>query len=286
MCLVDFRAHSYQSIVEKLLHRATSQRQSSLKLNTQYALYVAHLVIEARGSFEGAVWFEGALALRVFELDREIVANLIYQDDCLLIKPLHSLTVLPQPVLDVAFCVVYVCSKAMLLTLVPPALVFTAICPVVNTEAFFFIHEVLAIVANTVSVNIDSMTLHIVGLPLTVVLAAILPEVDAVTMNLVIEPLAFVSASISPSIFAMALLLAHYVFTLVFGAFRPSLNTVSMLLVFLPVSFITRTFDVGVNSEAVRFVVHPSAVVDVTISMEKLAVSAGLVILPVALVAS
>lgn len=54
-----------------------------------------------------------------------------------------------------------------------------------------------------------------------------------------------------------------------------------MLLIFLPVSFVAGTFDVCVDTIAIGLVVHPTAIVDVTISMEELSVATRLVVLPV-----
>lgn len=57
-----------------------------------------------------------------------------------------------------------------------------------------------------------------------------------------------------------------------------------MLLVLLPVALVPGTLHVGVDAKAVRFIVHPLAVVDVTISMEELSLATCLIILPISFI--
>ena len=162
-------------------------------LNVEDALHLIHFICEVFRLFKRAVGLQGSLAVRrIGEFDGEVVAYLINEDDSLLVEPLHTASVLPQSILDAALGVIDVGSEAVLLALVPPALVFAAVGPVVDAEAFFLIHEVLAIVAHTISIDVDAVALHIVRLPLAVVLTTILPKVHAVAINLVVEPLAFV----------------------------------------------------------------------------------------------
>lgn len=112
----------------------------SSELDIENTLHVVHLFIEFRGLFKRAVRLQSTLTLWVFELYGEVVTNLVNQDHCLFVEPLHALSVLPQPVLYLAFSVVDVGSKAMLFALVPPSFVLTAISPVVDAKAFFFVH--------------------------------------------------------------------------------------------------------------------------------------------------
>lgn len=259
-------------------------RAYSLELDVEHSFDVRHLLVEVARLLERAVGFERALALRVLELHGKVVANLVYQDDSLLVEPLDSLSVFPQPVFYLALRVVDVRAQAVLFAFVPPALVFTPVCPVVYAEAFFFVHKVLPVVAHSVRVYVDAKALHIVGLPLAVVLAAVFPEVDAISVDFIVEPLAFICGSVSPGVLASALFLAHDVLSLVLGTLWPSLYSIAMLLVFLPVAFVPGALHVRVDAETIGFIIHPLAVVDVPISVEELALTASLVVLPIAFV--
>lgn len=89
-------------------HYKLSVHAPSLELNLQNMLNVVHLILEATRFLKRAVGLQSALAALVFELYREIVANLIDKNDCLLIKPFDPLSILPESILYIAFCVVNV----------------------------------------------------------------------------------------------------------------------------------------------------------------------------------
>ncbi len=156
-------------------------------MDVEDALDFVHLVCEVLRALKGAVWLECALTIGwVGELDGEVVAYLVNQDDGLLIKPLHSAAVLPKPILDAALRVVDVRAEAVLLAFMPPPLIFAAVGPVVNAKALFLVHEVLPVVAHSIRVDVDTVALHVIRLPLTVILAAVLPQVDTVSVDLVV----------------------------------------------------------------------------------------------------
>ena len=67
----------------------------------------------------------------------------------------------------------------MLLSLVPPADVLSAISPLVCPEALLSIVYELAIVTNVVGVEVDAAAMHVVVLPLAIVFAPVRPEIDA-----------------------------------------------------------------------------------------------------------
>ena len=173
----------------------------------------------------------------------------------------------------------------MLLSLVPPALIFTSICPTILAETFLLVLRVLAVVPDAIGVEVDSVTLHIVLVPLTKVFAAVLPQIYPVAVNFVFEPLSFEGAAVRPGIFTSALLLRLHILADVFRAFRPCLDTRTILDVILPVAFVACTFDIRVDAKAICFIVHPLTIVDVSIRMEEFSFAARLVELKVSLVA-
>ena len=50
----------------------------------------------------------------------------------------------------------------MLFALVPPALILSAVGPIVLTIAFFFVVEVLTVVLNAIGVDVMAVPLHVV----------------------------------------------------------------------------------------------------------------------------
>ena len=59
-----------------------------------------------------------------------------------------------------------------------------------------------------------------------------------------------------------------------------------MLLVFLPVALVACSFDVRVDTVAIGLVIEPLSIIDITVCVEELALTASLVILPITFVAS
>jgi len=80
----------------------------------------------------------------------------------LFIEPSHTLAILPKSILDALFGTINVGAEAMLFTFVPPALVFAAICPMVQSEAFFLVLVVLAVITHTIRIDVNAVALHIV----------------------------------------------------------------------------------------------------------------------------
>ena len=60
-------------------------------------------------------------------------------------------------------------SMSMLLTLSPPTCVFPAICPFVDSEAFFLLIRELAFVCHPIIGNVEPIALHVIVQPLAVV---------------------------------------------------------------------------------------------------------------------
>ena len=255
-------------------------------MQVEDAFHVGELFVKPIWFVECAVGFEGALALRLSELDREVIPNLVYQHHCLLVEPLYSLSIFPEAILDIALSYVAVRAKTVLFPLVPPSLIFASISPEVDSVALLLVHKVLTIVSHSVRVDVNAEPLHVVGLPLAEVFTAISPEVDTVTMDLIVYPLTFISRAISPGVLSSSFLLTHDVLSLVSGTLRPCLNTLAVLLVLLPLSFVACPFHVGVDSMTIGLVIHPAALVDIAIGMEEFPLAARLVELPLAFVAS
>ena len=199
-------------------------------------------------------------------------------------KPANTFAPLPQAVLATLLLSVIVCAHAVLFALVPPPVVFTPICPVINSEAFLFIGEVLAVVTHTVGVDIDSIPLHIVVAPGAVVLAAISPQVYSVPVNLVVEPLAVVGGAILPRVLTVAFLLTEYVAALVLGAFGPRLSALTILLIILPPALVSSTFHILINSLSICFVIMPLTLIDVAIDMVEFSETLGVIEVPLSLV--
>ena len=57
-----------------------------------------------------------------------------------------------------------------------------------------------------------------------------------------------------------------------------------MLVVIFPVAFKATSFAIGVHTEAISLVIHPVAIIDVTVNMKESTIATRLIKLPVALV--
>jgi len=205
--------------------------------------------------------------------------------DGLLIEPQNAFAILPETILDAPLRAVTERSKAMLLALVPPAIVLTPVLPLISAKAFLHVLEKLSLVLDTIRLNVNAIALHVVRMPLAIVLASIEPEVDTVAMALVVEPLTVVRAAIGPDILTPALFLGHGVVTIKLGAFSPSFDAMSMLQVLFPHAFIARTFDRSIYTIAVSFVVEPIPIIYIAICVEKLPIATRLIELPITFVA-
>jgi hypothetical protein len=78
--------------------------------------------------------------------------------------------------------------------------------------------------------------------------------------------------------------LAAHVLSFVDGVIRPDLLTVALLLVVFPASFEHCTADVAVDAGALGSVIHPLALVGVTVGVDQATITRGHVVLPIALV--
>lgn len=103
----------------------------------------------------------------------------------------------------------------MLFALVPPTFIVSSVGPLVNAEALLLIKQELALVADTICINEDTITRHVVVEPFSIALATIFPKICADTLYLVVNPVSFISGPICPGVLAFAFLLTKYVVSLV-----------------------------------------------------------------------
>ena len=150
-------------------------RHPSLERDVEDATNLLHLLLELARILEAAARLNCRSTLLLLEVDGEVVPHLVDQHHCLLIEPLHSLPVLPQPILYAVLGAVDVGAESVLLTLVPPAFVPAPICPVVYSISFLLVHVVLPVVPYSICILIYSVALHIIRLPLAVVVSTVLP---------------------------------------------------------------------------------------------------------------
>lgn len=128
--------------------------------------------------------------LRFSLLEEALVVELSGIDgiDLALVEPFDALAVLPQPILDLIVLGNEIGAQAMLLALVPEALVASSIRPSVNSEAVLLIVLVLALIHPAIVPDVDAHALHVVVEPLALVFAAIKPRVNAYSTDLVLTP--------------------------------------------------------------------------------------------------
>jgi len=127
-------------------------------------------------------------------LFRELVLIIVFSHIDLLndfvFEPCHSFALFPDAKFDFLFLWIFENAKSVLLAFVPPAFIFSAIRPIVESIARFLIINILALIGHTVRVNINTMTMHVVIFPIAEILTAILPFVLSNAIDLIIVPVA------------------------------------------------------------------------------------------------
>lgn len=114
-------------------------------------LHLTHLIVEVGRFPETSSLFDSLRCfIRLREELRDVELPFVNLVPLLLAKPLYTTAVFPEAELEALLLRVDIGSDSVLLTLVPPAVVFAAICPVVDAEALFFVVQVLAIIPNSV----------------------------------------------------------------------------------------------------------------------------------------
>ena len=200
-----------------------------------------------------------------------------------MVDPLSPLALLPntQSHLSIGRCVLAV---AMLLAILPVALVLAAIWPEEHPVALLFVIAVLAFVLSAVGPGEHAASVHFVVEPGADEHAAVGPVVLALTLDVVVLEVTVVCASVSPGESALAVLLAMHVDAIVFGTVGPCFNTLSVLLVVMPVTLVLSPVEMAVSSVAVGLVIEPHAVIDIAVSVNEPALAIGLVVAPPALI--
>jgi hypothetical protein len=207
-------------------------------LEIKYTFDAVHALIKLRWLHKSSISFKcsGALLNIIDEEHARIHAFLVDLENARFVKPLNALACLPEPKLYAVFCAISVRAQTMLLSFVPPALVLSAISPIVNPKALFFVVFILSVVSDSVLIEVNAEPMHVVHFPLPVVLTSIVPKIDPVSVNFVVKPLSFKCRSVCPFIDSKALFLAQDVAALISGPLWPRFDALTVLLVVFPVT--------------------------------------------------
>ena len=173
----------------------------------------------------------------------------------------------------------------MLLAECPIALIFPAICPLVDTIPVLLVQTIVAFVASSVAPLVLPMAMHVVIKPLAGILPPVNPGIGPETLYSVFDPVSIVNATISPRVRTFAVLLSHEVVSLVARAVGPNFLAWPVLHITLPVAFIPRAIHVGVNTVSIGLVIEPLTLKHITIYVPEFAPTTGLIVPPKALVA-
>ena len=201
-------------------------------------------------------------------------------------EPDNPLAVFPQSVLESLLLLVVIRAQAVLLALVPVALVLTSVSPHVNAEAVLLVVEVLTLINPAVSPVVQAKPFHVVIVPFAFVASAVGPLVNAQPANFVFDPITKVHASIAPLVSAKSMFAPILVISLILTFVCPLFNTVPVLQIILPTARVLRSIHVVVSSNSVRFVMCPVSLVVVAISVHEFSLSMSFVIFPHTSVAS
>ena len=107
-----------------------------------------------------------------------------------IIQPSDALAVFPDATTVTA--ILTVCALAVLLSVLPPALILLAIIPGVDAVAMLAIILVVALVLTAILPGVYALSVHIVVFPLAIIFATIGPDVDASAIDLVLVPLTLI----------------------------------------------------------------------------------------------
>ena len=152
----------------------------------------------------------------------------------------------------------------MLLAVEPPAFILPTICPGVDSVAFFDTSRELPIVLNSIRVAVETVTSHMVVVPLAEVFFSVWPAVPAYALDDSIVPLPFVDCSICIGVLTLSVFVSHGVFAFILGTTSKGLDTVSMLVVVPPCTLVLSTVCSCINPEPISFVINPHPFINVT----------------------
>ena len=129
----------------------------------------------------------------------------------------------------------------MLFTFKPPSPILSAISPCINPKSFLHVAHKLARISDSISILIETKTMHLVLLPLATELLAIRPDLLAIALYFAVHPLPLIVCSIYVSVFTKPIFVAHCVLSLVLCSPNECFNTFAMLMIVSPVPFESRT---------------------------------------------
>lgn len=238
-------------------------------LQIENSFYLCYLLQEAFRWIERGIRHYAVNALLLFEELRVVVSLLVDFVDGLLVEPLQSLALLPDAVLFLAFLRVFENANAVLLAAVPPALILSSISPEIVTVPCLLVIKELTFISDTVVVDVNAVSWHVILFPLAVVFATIFPHILTNAVNFVVVPVTRVKWTVGPCILAEALLFTIFVGTFIAGAFGPYFYALSTLEIIFPVTNISCTVFIYVFTITEALVVLPLAFVGVAVLVVK-----------------
>ena len=138
--------------------------------------------------------------------------------------------------------------------------------------------HILTIVFAPVGPCENTVSMHLVQVPVTAKLATIFPNIHSFTMDIVLGEVSIKFVSIVPLEHASSILEAVDVAANVDRAIRPCFFALSMLFVLVPLAFIAGTIGMRVHSNALGHIVQPLSFVDVAVSVDQAAAALCLVL--------
>ena len=170
----------------------------SCLLELEEFLDVIYFLIEIIWATECCMRHYVALALSFLKLSFVRILVVVDLINCLWIEPCDSLSMFPKTILYLSFAWVFVNSKTVLFTIIPPAFVFSSISPEIKAISSLFVLFVLSFIGNSIGIDIYTHTVHVVIIPVSIVFSSIFPFVLADTINAIINPVTLVNGAICP----------------------------------------------------------------------------------------
>mmetsp|Transcript_32978 Transcript_32978/g.65300 ORF Transcript_32978/g.65300 Transcript_32978/m.65300 type:complete len:282 (-) Transcript_32978:349-1194(-) len=201
------------------------------------------------------------------------------------LQPFDLMAVLPQTSETVAGrrCVD---SLSVLLSVLPPPVVFSSVGPRESSLAVLPVLQVIPLVHPAVAPGHLPFPLHMVSLPLTDIRPPVIPSVLPLSVNVRLGKLTPVSGAFCPNKIALSVLFARKIFSIKSRSISPLFRAPSLHHVLHPLPFIQGPVLVIEGAKPMSLVRLPLSFISLSIGVKELSVPFGSVVDKLAFIAS
>lgn len=161
----------------------------------------------------------------------------------------------------------------MLLAILPSSIIVVTIWPLLLTLAVLLVIQVLAFIGFAIRPRVEPMAMHLVFLPLALVYSTVRPKVVTYPVHLIFGPHTSIYAFITPCVSTVAVFEACFIFSFKAGSIWPCFLALSLLQVFNPFANVLARFQMVIGPPSVSHIILPFAIVEFTVTVQKLSLS-------------